>query len=224
MVRPRAELREGAGPRKQRWLAKCIKETGHTEDFDALIAHGGIKLMGVACSPASILITKMAEKFGEDAVRRVSAWNGHKLGAPAGDQKAREARDDAEPDHLWVSMRCGPLSNLTLGFNGTKPLRTEATKKRRYQAIKEYKSAVQLVYDQVAQGKHAHWEWPIKCEGWGRAMIRQMVEDFDDDSQGRGVPARSEERERSATTKGMADRHDVTEDGGQDVSGMPWRP
>ncbi|CAK0848438.1 unnamed protein product [Prorocentrum cordatum] len=32
-------------------------------------------------------------------------------------------------------------------------------------------------HDQVAQGKHAHWEWPIKCEGWGHRMIRQMIED-----------------------------------------------
>eukprot|EP00959_Pyramimonas_sp_CCMP1952_P312151 6533010-Pyramimonas_sp.AAC.1 len=49
-------------------------------------------------------------------------------------------------------------------------------RKRRLQAIKEYKGAVQLVYDQVAQGGHAHWEWPIKCEGWGHALIRQMIE------------------------------------------------
>ena len=88
----------------------------------------------------------MAEKFGEGAIRRVSAWNGHKLGTTTGNQKAREARDDAEPDHLWVSTRCGPLSNLTLGFNGNNPLRAEATRKRRLQAIKEYKAAVQLVY------------------------------------------------------------------------------
>eukprot|EP00959_Pyramimonas_sp_CCMP1952_P281735 5888864-Pyramimonas_sp.AAC.1 len=120
----------------------------------------------------------MAEKFGEDAARRVSAWNGPELGAPAGSQKAREDRDDAEPDHLWVSMRRGPLSSLTLGFIGASPLRAKAAGKRRPQAIKEYKAAVQQVYDQVAQEKHAHWEWPIKCEGWGRRMVWQMIEDF----------------------------------------------
>ncbi|CAK0829393.1 unnamed protein product, partial [Prorocentrum cordatum] len=139
---------QGLDPRKQRWLAKCIQENGHLEDYEALMAHGGTKLMEVACSPTSILSTKMAEKFGE-----------------------------AEPDHLWISTRCGPLSNLTLGFNGSNPIGAEATRKRRLQAIKEYKGAVQLVYDQVAQGKHAHWEWPIKCEGWGHRMIRKMVED-----------------------------------------------
>ncbi|CAK0871003.1 unnamed protein product, partial [Prorocentrum cordatum] len=147
------------------------------EDYEALMAHGGTKLMEVACSPTSILSTKMAEKFGKDAVCRVSAWNGFKLGTPGGNQRAREARDEAEPDHLWISTRCGPLSNLTLGFDGSNPIRAEATGKRRLQAIKEYKGAVQLVYDQVAQGKHVHWEWPIKCEGWGRTMIRKMVED-----------------------------------------------
>ncbi|CAK0839942.1 unnamed protein product, partial [Prorocentrum cordatum] len=97
--------------------------------------------------------TKMAEKFGEEAAQRVSSWSSHKLGAAQGNQKARGARDKAEPDHLWIS-----------------------TRKRRLQAIKEYKGAVQLVYDQVAQGGHAHWEWPIKCEGWGHALIRQMIE------------------------------------------------
>ncbi|CAK0903376.1 unnamed protein product, partial [Prorocentrum cordatum] len=164
-------------PRKQRWLAKCIQENGHFEDYEALMAHGSTKLMEVACSPTSILSTKMAEKFGEDAVCRISAWNGFKLGTPGGNQRAREARDEAEPDHLWISTRCGPLSTLTLGFNGSNPIRAEATRKRRLQAIKEYKGAVQLVYDQVAQGKHVHWEWPIKCEGWGHTMIRKMVED-----------------------------------------------
>ncbi|CAK0895531.1 unnamed protein product, partial [Prorocentrum cordatum] len=164
-------------PRKQRWLAKCIKENGHLEDYEALVAHGGTKLMEVACNPTSILSTKMAKKFGEDAVCRISAWNGFKLGTNGGNQRAREARDEAEPDHLWISTRCGPLSNLTLGFNGSNPIRAEATRKRRMQAIKEYKGAVQLVYDQVAQGKHVHWEWPIKCEGWGHTMIRKMVED-----------------------------------------------
>ncbi|CAK0832546.1 unnamed protein product [Prorocentrum cordatum] len=103
----------------------------------------------------------------------LSAWNGRKLGAPAGNQKAREARDDAEPDHLWVSVRRGALSNLALCFNG----KAEAAGKRMPQAIKEYKAAVQLVHDQATQGKHARWEWPIKCEGWGHAMIRHMVED-----------------------------------------------
>ncbi|CAK0836529.1 unnamed protein product [Prorocentrum cordatum] len=164
-------------PRKQRWLAKCIRESNSTEDFEALMAHGGVKLMELACSPASILSSKMAEKFGEEAVQRVSSWNGHKLGTAPGNQKARETRDKAEPDHLWISTRCGPLSTLTLGFNFSNPARAEATRKRRLQAIKEYKGAVQLVYDQVAQGKHAHWEWPIKCEGWGHAMIRKMIDD-----------------------------------------------
>ena len=65
--------------------------------------------MEVACSPASILSTKIAEKFGKDSICRISAWNGYKLGTSAGGQKAREARDDAEPDHLWVSTRCGPM-------------------------------------------------------------------------------------------------------------------
>ena len=56
--------------------------------------------MEVACSPASILSTKIAEKFGEESICRISAWSGYKLGAPEGDRKAREARDDAEPDPL----------------------------------------------------------------------------------------------------------------------------
>ncbi|CAK0873360.1 unnamed protein product [Prorocentrum cordatum] len=164
-------------PRKQRWLAKCIRESNSTEDFEALIAHGGAKLMELACSPASILSTKMAEKFGEEAVQRVSSWNGHELGAAQGNQKARETGDKAEPDHLWISTRCGPLSTLTLGFNASNPAGAEVAMKRRLQAIKEYKGAVQLVYDQVAQGRRAHWERPIKCEGWGHAMIRQMIDD-----------------------------------------------
>ena len=149
----------------------------HTEDAEALMAHGGVKLMELACSPASILSTKMAEKFGQGAIRRISAWNGYQLGTTSGNQRAREARDEAEPDHLWVSTRCGPLSPLTLGLNGSNPMRAEATRKRRLQAMREYKAAVQLVYDQVAQGKHAHWEWPIMCEGWGHAMIRKMIVD-----------------------------------------------
>ena len=34
--------------------------------------------MEVACSPASILSTKVAEKLGEDSIRRISVWNGYK--------------------------------------------------------------------------------------------------------------------------------------------------
>ncbi|CAK0885734.1 unnamed protein product [Prorocentrum cordatum] len=168
---------EEPDPRKQRWLAKCIKENDHTEDLEALLAHGRVKLLEVACSPASILSAQMAEKCGEDAIRRASSWNGHKLGTPDGSQKASETRDESEPDHLWISTKSGPLSTLTLGFNGPNPARAEAASKRRLQAIKEREGAVQLVYDHVAQGRHAHWEWPIKRERWGHAMIRQMVED-----------------------------------------------
>ncbi|CAK0792341.1 unnamed protein product, partial [Prorocentrum cordatum] len=134
------------------FVAVCIRESNSTEDFEALMAHGGVKLMELACSPASILSSKMAEKFGEEAVRRVSSWNGHKLGTSPGNQKARETRDKAEPDHLWIGTRCGPLSTLTLGFNTSNPARAEATRKRRLQAIKEYK-------------------------GWGHAMIRKMIDD-----------------------------------------------
>ena len=39
-----------------------------------------------------------------------------------------------------------------------RPDLVELTQKRRLQAIKECKGAVQLVYDQVASGGHAHWE------------------------------------------------------------------
>ncbi|CAK0792580.1 unnamed protein product, partial [Prorocentrum cordatum] len=101
----------------------------------------------------------------------VSSWNGRKLGTDQGNQKGRETRDKAEPEHLWISTWCGPLSTLTLGFNATNPARAEMTRQRRVQAIKEYKGAVQLVYDQVAQGRRAHWEWPIKCEGHRRGQV-----------------------------------------------------
>ena len=73
-------------PRKQRWLAKCIRESSHIEDLEALLTHGGVNLMEMACSPASILSTKMADKFGEGAIKRASSWNGHTLGTPAGNQ------------------------------------------------------------------------------------------------------------------------------------------
>eukprot|EP00974_Lingulodinium_polyedra_P014213 1377036-Lingulodinium_polyedra.AAC.1 len=104
--------------------------------------------MEVACSPKSILATKMAEKFGEGAIRRLSAWNDHKLGTAEGNARCREARDQAAPEHLWVSTQCGPLSPVTLGLNGCKPKLAEVTRKRRATAIKEYKGAIQLVYDQ----------------------------------------------------------------------------
>ena len=45
---------------KQRWLAECIKENGDTEDFEALLAHGGVKLMEVSRGPATPLSTRMA--------------------------------------------------------------------------------------------------------------------------------------------------------------------
>ena len=141
---------------RQRWLAKCIKETGHTEDFEALLAHGGVKLLEVSRGPASLLNAKMAEKCGQGAVRRISSWKGRKLGTLQGNQDARDVRDSAGPDHLWVSIRCGPLSNLSVGPNEADPQKAEAARKHRLQVIKEYKGAVLLVYNQVAQGKHAH--------------------------------------------------------------------
>ena len=81
-------------------------------------APGGVRLMEIAYSPASTVSMKMAEKFGEDAVQQLSGWSGHRLGTTQGNQEAREAREEADPDHLWISMRCGPLSPPNIDFDG----------------------------------------------------------------------------------------------------------
>lgn len=88
----------------------------------------------------------------------------------------RDARDALQPDHLWVSTRCGPLSPAA-NLNMSRPDMVDIIKKRRLQAIRAYKGAIQAVYDQVASGGHARWEWPLKYVGWARNIIGQMVAD-----------------------------------------------
>ena len=142
---------------------------------------GGTYLMELACSPMSSLSAEMEKQMGPGSAVRASIWNGHKLGTVQGDKAARDTRDYHNPRHLWIASRCGPLSPITLGLNGgsKNPVLVEKTRKRRIQAIREYKGAVQVAYDQSAAGGHVHWEWPIGCEGWAHNMVRSMVDDLD---------------------------------------------
>ena len=157
-------------------LAAAAKNNneGEAEEWLGLMAHRRVQLLEICCSPKSILTETMTRKAGENSAERAAARNGFDLATRAGAAAARRKRAELRPMHLWVSVPCGPWSQLQNLNQRTDQQRQELHRKRT-KSLRIIDAALGLLEDQILEGGEVHWEWPKECGAYKLPKVRRIM-------------------------------------------------
>ena len=70
-------------------------------------------LYEIACGPNSILSGKMKQLTKqEESARRFAFWNGYDVSSSQGVRAIIASLDKERPEHVWLSLECGPFSKM----------------------------------------------------------------------------------------------------------------
>ena len=146
----------------------------YEELFHSVMAHQQkepFKVMEICCEEDSG-ITKAVEALGGKGIR-CGLFNGCDLNKNAGFNKVAKMLRDEKPDLLWISLPCGPTSNIqelnmltTEGFN---KVQEKVRKSKRLAA-----RAVHLMEMQVAEQRDVGQEWPRYNKAWQFKSIQNF--------------------------------------------------
>ena len=144
------------------------------ETFQQLVSYGRPVLFEVACSPDSVLSTQMSKMTGRsEAAQRLSFWNGYDLTKSAGVRAAMTKIDTCRPMHVWLSLECGPFSQMQ-NVNQRTPEQREELKQKRENCMRQYVGGL-LIYTYCAQlGIPCTWEWSETCNAWRLPMVQRV--------------------------------------------------
>ena len=132
------------------WLQTCVQETV-TPSFEALVNFKRKRLMEVCCSPMAILSSTMDKITESESSVRCSHWNGCDLSMKNGFENARTLRHQHHPTDMWISVECGPWSQMR-NVNQRTPEQCQNLEKKRSESMKVIKNAFILAADQVRDG------------------------------------------------------------------------
>ena len=106
----------------------------------------------------------MAKMTGDsNSVQRLSFWNGFDLTKNEGVRAVMSKIDSCKPMHVWLSLECGPFSQMQ-NVNQRTPQQVEELKRKRENCMRQYVGGL-LIYTYCAQlGIPCTWEWSETCK------------------------------------------------------------
>ena len=140
-------------------------ERAQEEMVDALVTLGGstCDLMEVCCGKDSGLVNKVVSMGGIGY--RVGLDNDMDMSTEHGFDRASRFAEEVKPRHMWISIPCGPNSQLqNLHQKTPEQLRKLNSKRRKAKHIA--RRCIKLAKEQLARGGDVHWEWPRNNVGW----------------------------------------------------------
>ena len=166
------ELTKLEKPERQR--LNFAAQRSSPETFQQLVSYGRPVLFEVACSPDSVLSTQMAKMTGDsNSVQRLSFWNGFDLTKNEGVRAVMSKIDSCKPMHVWLSLECGPFSQMQ-NVNQRTPQQVEELKRKRENCMRQYVGGL-LIYTYCAQlGIPCTWEWSETCNAWRLPMVQRV--------------------------------------------------
>lgn len=115
--------------RAERILPECM---------ETLVQHGRPVLYEIACGPNSVLTEKVRAATGrEDSAQRFAFWNGHDVSTSMGVRAIMSKIDKNRPEHVWLSLECGPFSKMQ-NVNQRNERQVEELKQKRAACIRMY--------------------------------------------------------------------------------------
>ena len=131
-------------------------------------------LFEVACSPNSILTSTVQRMTGNpESARRLSFFNGFDLSSGTGVRQVLREVTRHRPEHVWLSLECGPFSRIQHLNRRTEQQRKELELKRT-EALKQYVGGLVVYLECHRLGISATWEWSETCEAWRLPMVQKV--------------------------------------------------
>ena len=149
------------------------------EAFEALVSHGRLRLLEVACSPNSLLSGTMMELTKDSsAAERCSLFNDCDLRTNQGTHKIIQTIDCRNPEMVWLSPICGPYSVMQ-NVNQRNLQQCEELQAKRRDALKQYVGCCIVFSYCVQRGIHVAWEWSQSCHAWRLPIIQKLVQKYE---------------------------------------------
>ena len=87
--------------------------------MEALVQAERPVLFKIACGPDSVLTENMRGMTGrESSAKRFAFWNGYDVSTSQGVRSIIAAIEREKPEHVWLSLECGPFSRMQQPIKG----------------------------------------------------------------------------------------------------------
>lgn len=148
------------------------------ESFEALVQFRKPILYEIACSPDSVLSAKMIQLTKrEDVARRFSFWNGYDVSSSQGVRSIIASIDKDHPEHVWLSLECGPFSKMQQ-VNQRNEKQTQELKLKRENCMRSYVGGLIIYVHCVQNGIPVTWEWAETSDAWRLPMVQQVFQKY----------------------------------------------
>ena len=132
----------------------------------------------IACGPNSILWEKMKQLTKqEESARRFAFWNGYDVSSSQGVRAIIASIDKERPEHVWLSLGCGPFSKMQQVNQRTEKQRQEL-KEKRESCMKSYVGGLLIYIHCVQHGVPVTWEWSETCDAWRLPMVQNVFHKY----------------------------------------------
>ena len=151
--------------RAERILPECM---------ETLVQHGRPVLYEIACGPNSVLTEKVRAATGrEDSAQRFAFWNGYDVSTSMGVRAIMSKIDKNRPEHVWLSLECGPFSKMQ-NVNQRNERQVEELKQKRAACIRMYVGGLLIYMHCIQHGITVTWEWAETCDAWRLPMVQNV--------------------------------------------------
>ena len=144
------------------------------ECMEALVQARRPVLYEVACGPQSRLSEKMQQLTGsQDSCRRFAFWNGYDVGTSVGVRGIIKEINQNRPQHVWLSLECGPFSKMQQ-INQRTDKQIEELKQKREACMRMYVGGLLIYMHCVQLGITVTWEWAETSDAWRLPMVQNV--------------------------------------------------
>ena len=148
------------------------------DTIQALATHNRCILLEIACSQESILTRTMQDITGsEKSAQRLSLWNHVDLSTNNGIRSILDRIDQEPPQHVWLSMECGPYSVMQ-NVNQRTPEQQQALEEKRKTVLKQYVGGAIVYQYCIQKGIHCTWEWAQSCQAWRLPLVQHIMKRY----------------------------------------------
>ena len=148
------------------------------ECMETLVQFGRPILYEIACAPDSVLSGKMQKLCQRsDAAKRLAFWNGYDVSSSQGVRAIIKEIDQGRPEHVWLSLECGPFSPMQR-VNQRNEKQIQELKLKREACMKSYVGGLIIYIHCVQQGIPVTWEWSEHCDAWRLPMVQNVFQKY----------------------------------------------
>ena len=146
--------------------------------FQSLVGHQRPMLFEIACGPDSLLTKKMQQLTrNPNSAKRLSFWNGYDMTTSVGVRAVIKKIDEELPEHVWLSLECGPFSKMQ-NVNQRTAVQREQLQNKRANCIRQYIGGLLVYMHCFQKGIPVTWEWSETNDAWRLPMVQRVFQKY----------------------------------------------